>query len=525
MPTVPWTKSKPKDPPFFGLNEKVPTLLAIILGFQHALAMMGGLVTPPIILSGAAGLNLPVDTQAYMVSAALIACGIISIVQITSFKIPFTKLQLGSGLLSVVGTSFAPLPVAQAAFSQMYSSGFCPTSKDANGTIIKLPCPAGWGAFLGTVMISAWFGVGLSLLPHKVLKRLFPPIVTGPTLFLIGANLIKSAMQNWAGDSGPCAALPATGFFSKCPNLAAPNAAPWGSPQFIGLGFLVFATIIIVELFGSPFMKNAQVIIALLLGYLVAGVTGYVDKGPIDRAPVITFLWVKTFPISIYAPILIPLILVSGILAIEAVGDITATCEVSKQPVKGSAFEKRIQGGMMADGFGSFLSALMTNGPLSTFAQNNGVIAITQCANRTAGYWCCAFLILFGTLGKLGGAFVAIPKPVLGGMTSFLFASVAVAGIRIMSMLKWTRRDRFILTIGLTIGIGVVLLPNWFSNVFPVYQSEVLNSFVLTIQIIMDTGFVICALIIMLLNSIVPLGEKDVEARELEAEEEKKLEI
>ncbi|KAJ1551473.1 hypothetical protein HK096_010453 [Nowakowskiella sp. JEL0078] len=469
---------------------------------------MGGLVTPPIILSGAGGVNLDVETQAYMVSAALITCGILSLVQITSFKL-FRGLQLGTGLLSVVGTSFAPLPVAQAAFGQMYASGFCPTTKDSTGAVVKLPCPQGWGAFIGTVLISSWFGVALSLLPHKVLKRLFPPLVTGPTLFLIGSSLVKSAMQNWAGDSGLCSALPATGFFSKCPNILAPNADIWGSPQFIGLGFLVFVTILLVELFGSPFMKNAQVIIGLLVGYLVSGITGYVDKSSITRAPVITFLWVKTFPLSIYTPILIPMILVSGILAIESVGDITATSEVSKEPVTGEVFEKRIQGGIMADGFSSFLSALMTNGPLSTFAQNNGVIAITQCANRTAGYWACAFLVIAGVLGKVGGAFVAIPKPVLGGMTSFLFANVAVAGVRIMAFLRWTRRDRFILTFGLTIGIGVVILPNWFSNVFPTYSNPIANSLALTVQIIMDTGFVICAIVIMILNAIVPLGEKD----------------
>ncbi len=59
------------------------------------------------------------------------------------------------------------------------------------------------------------------------------------------------------------------------------------------------------------------------------------------------------------------------------------------------------------DGIGGFVSALFTVTPLSNFAQNNGVIAITRCANRTAGQFCCMFLILFGIFGKISGVFLA----------------------------------------------------------------------------------------------------------------------
>ena len=69
----------------------------------------------------------------------------------------------------------------------------------------------------------------------------------------------------------------------------------------------------------------------------------------------------------------------------EAIGDITASAEVSRQPVVGDVFDSRIQGGILSDGLGGFFSALFTVTPLSVFAQNNGVIAITRCANRGAG--------------------------------------------------------------------------------------------------------------------------------------------
>ncbi|KAJ7049171.1 permease family-domain-containing protein [Mycena amicta] len=150
----------------------------------------------------------------------------------------------------------------------------------------------------------------------------------------------------------------------------------------------------------------------------------------------------------------------------EAIGDITASAEVSRQPVDGEVFDSRIQGGVLSDGIGGFLSALFTVTPLSIFAQNNGVIALTRTASVTAGRWCCAFLLLFGILGKVAGALLAIPNPVLGGVTMFLFASVAVSGVRVLGMVKWGRRERFVLAAALSFGFGDLLVPGIFTHLF-----------------------------------------------------------
>lgn len=76
------------------------------------------------------------------------------------------------------------------------------------------------------------------------------------------------------------------------------------------------------------------------------------------------------------------------ICACEAVGDVTATCDVSRLEVEGKIFDSRIQGCILSDGLGSIFAALATMTPMTTFAQNNGVIALTRCANRMAGYCC-----------------------------------------------------------------------------------------------------------------------------------------
>jgi NCS2 family nucleobase:cation symporter-2 len=144
----------------------------------------------------------------------------------------------------------------------------------------------------------------------------------------------------------------------------------------------------------------------------------------------------------------------------EAIGDITATCDVSRLEVDGKLFDSRIQGGVLADGLNGILAGLGTITPMSTFAQNNGVIALTRCANRSAGYFCCFWLLVMGIFAKFAASLVAIPSSVLGGMTTFLFAAVAVSGIRIISTMPFSRRNRFVLTASVAIGYGATLVPS-----------------------------------------------------------------
>ena len=352
-------KKEKRAAPFFGLNDSMPVLLALLLGFQHALSMLAGIITPPIIIAGAA--NLPGDITQYLVSTSLIVCGLLSCVQITRFHIPFTPYFLGTGVISVVGTSFAIIPIAQGVFKQFYANGYCPSGPGGS----PLPCPQGYGAILGTACIAALLEVLLSFTRPKVLKRIFPPLVTGPTVMLIGIELIHSALQNWAGGSNSCSERPSSGLYQLCPTINAPHALPWGSAEFIGLGFSVFLTIILCERFGSPIMKSTAVVIGLLVGCIIAGATGYFDRTGIDSAPAASFIWVHTFPLTVYGPIVLPLFAVYIVLMMEAIGDITATCDVSRLEVEGGTFDSRIQGGVLADGMNGLVAALCTITPMS----------------------------------------------------------------------------------------------------------------------------------------------------------------
>jgi NCS2 family nucleobase:cation symporter-2 len=74
----------------------------------------------------------------------------------------------------------------------------------------------------------------------------------------------------------------------------------------------------VVEFFGSPFMKNAQVVIGLIVGMIVAVACGYTTRDSLDAAPVITFLWVKTYKLSIYPPAIIPLLITYVLVSVPS---------------------------------------------------------------------------------------------------------------------------------------------------------------------------------------------------------------
>jgi len=508
-PKIPFVKKANTVQPFFGLNSDMPLFLGFLLGLQHSLSMLAGVVSPPIIIASAA--NLDTELSQYLVSASLIVSGLLSLVQITRFHIKGTKYYIGTGLVSVVGTSFATISIVQNAFPMMYANGECPLGPNGE----KLACPDGYGALIGTGAVCSLLEIALSFMPPSLLQKLFPPIVTGPVVLLIGVSLITSGFEDWLGGSGCMDGS------TMCPSNSAPHPLPYGSAQFIGLGFLVFVVIILCEKWGAPIMKSCAVIVGLLVGCIVAAACNYFDGSGISEAPAATFIWVHTFKLTVYGPAVLPMLATYIVLMMEAIGDITATCDVSRLEVEGELYDSRIQGGVLADGFNGLLSTLGTITPMSTFAQNNGVISITKCANRMAGYWCCFFLIVMGVFSKFAAALVSIPKAVLGGMTTFLFTSVAVSGLAIISTVPFTRRNRFILTASLVLGLGATMVDDWFEKVFTYNGDNTsLKGFFNAIILVLETGFAVSGFVGVFLNLFIAEEEEEDEAPEyLEGDE------
>jgi len=114
-----------------------------------------------------------------------------------------------------------------------------------------------------------------------------------------------------------------------------------------------------------------------------------------------------------------------------------------------------------------------------------------------------------GIFTKFAASLVAIPSAVLGGMTTFLFCSVAVSGMAIIAKNPgpnpFSRRNRFILTAGLALGYGATLVPDYFSHVFT-YEGDnkALRGFLDAIELVMETGFAVTAIVTLILNLTLP---------------------
>ena len=170
MPNIPCFSKEKKKVNFYSKDEEIPLILALLMGLQHAFAMVGGLVTPPLVVFKFSVCFICLDLQQYAISAALITSGLMSIMNIMKMKIPFTEgifgrqLYLGSGVLSVMGTSFTFLPIYEIAIAQMKDDGI--EGRDA------------FGKMLGTAMVTGLLELAFSVVPVRILKRIFPPLVT-----------------------------------------------------------------------------------------------------------------------------------------------------------------------------------------------------------------------------------------------------------------------------------------------------------------------------------------------------------
>lgn len=329
------------------------------------------------------------NSNKYLVSTAFITTGIATALQVTRVHITKTPFFIGTGLLSVVGPTFDILPIAFNYAALRYKSGTCPVAAD--GT--QLPCPDAWGAVLGTMLCCVWVQILMAFVPPKFLNKVFPKLITGSLLLLVGVYLVGNGMQNWGGSSN---CHDGVGFYALCPNIGAPKPLIWGHPKLIGLGFSVFATIVVVESIGAPLMRSASVIIGLAVGCIISGATGYWSTDQLTAAPGATFPWVHTFKLSADGALVLPLIIMFACQAVSCMPDILATAEISGVEIEGTKFNSRIQGGILCDGLGSFFSALATGPPMVSQAGNNGVIVLTSCASRRAGWAASAILILMG---------------------------------------------------------------------------------------------------------------------------------
>lgn len=429
----------------YPLDSRPPLGEAIMAALQHLMAIFVGIITPTLVLSRP--LELDAATTSYLVSMALIVSGIATFIQCRKIGI------IGSGLLSVQGTSFAFI-------APMIGAGV------AAGKGI-----AGLAMIFGLSFVGSFIEMGLSRIFH-VMKKILTPVVTGTVVALIGLSLIRVGFTDMAGGFG---------------------AKDFGSMRNLGLAFLVIITMLVFNRSKKPMLRMGAIVIALLVGYIAAYFMGMVDFSKLSGLPgfavPVPFKYGFDFDFALF----IPFAVIFLVTTIESTGDLTATSMVSGEPIEGDKYMERVKGGLLGDGVNSMLASIFNTFPNTTFSQNNGVIQLTGVASRYIGYFIAGFLVVLGLFPIVGGIANTIPRPVLGGATLIMFGTVAAAGIKIIATQdNINRRDLMILALSFGLGLGVQFVP------------DALNGLPATLKSIFSSPITTGGLTAIVLNILLP---------------------
>ncbi|AZR72669.1 uracil permease [Anoxybacter fermentans] len=360
---------------------KLPFSQMILLGMQHALAMFGATVLVPILT----GLN---------VSVALFTAGVGTWIfhLITKKKVP-----------AYLGSSFAfiaPISIV----------------------VEKMGIPAAQGGIIVAGLVYAAMAFIIYLVGPKLINSLFPPIVTGPVIMVIGLTLAPVAIDMASG------------------NL------------FVALVAILAAAF--VSVFTRGFFRLIPVMMGLIAGYITALFVGIVDFTPLKEAawfglPNFTVPAINWSAILMIAPVAI-------VSMVEHVGDILA---ISATVGKGKEFVENpgIHLTMLGDGIATSVAGIFGGPPNTTYSENTGVLALTKVYDSVVMRIAAVFALILSLVPKLGALISTIPKPVIGGISILLFGMIASVGVRTMieNNVDLTKsRNLIIASVILVIGIG-----------------------------------------------------------------------
>lgn len=421
-----------------GLDDRPSPPIAFLAALQHLLAIIVPIVTPGLLICQALGVSLR-DTN-MIVSMSLVISGIATFVQCRRFG------PLGAGLLIVQGTSFNFVGPLIAGGVLMVKQG--------------TPVETVMACIFGVVIAGSFIEMGLSrVLPF--VKRLITPLVTGIVVLMIGLTLIKVGLISMGG------------------GFAAMSQGTFANGENLLLSGVVLGLIIALNRIPVVWVRSSAIMLALAAGYLLAAWMGRLDFAGVHQAAwfqaPVPFHFGVDFSWSLFAP----MVVIYLVTSLEAIGDITATSKISRQPIEGPLWMERIKGGVLVNGVNSLLAGIFNTFPSSVFAQNNGIIQLTGVASRHVGIYIAAVLVLLGLFPTVAGVIQAVPEPVLGGAVIVMFGAVAASGINILAGVHLDRRALLIIAISLALGLGVSQVPEFVTHM-PRALADVLESGVAT---------------------------------------------
>ncbi len=423
----------------YDVNDMPPWREAIPLGLQHVLVMVASNITIPIIIAGVVGATTGETT--FLVQVALLVAGLTTLMQTIGIG------PIGARLPVVQGTSFGFLVIA-----------------------IPLASEYGLSAVFGGAIVAGAVQVALGF-SLRWLKRLFPPLVSGIVVLVIGVGLLPAG-ANLAGGG-----------------VGADDFASWTN---LGLAGLVLLTILIAFALGKRLISMAAILVGLVVGYLVALGLGAVNVDQIADAAWLSFPRPLEFGLSFPAAAIIGMSVMAVATSVETIGDLAA---ITKGGAGREITDRELSGGVIADGVGTAFASLFSAMPNTSYSQNVGVVAFTGVMSRYVVSIGAGFLILAGFLPKLAAVIAAMPSAVLGGAAIAMFAMVAAAGLKLIAESPLGRRDMLIIAVALGVGQAMAVVP------------ELVASFPDQVRVLLETGIVPAGFLAVVLNLLLP--EKD----------------
>ncbi|MDI3417526.1 nucleobase:cation symporter-2 family protein [Streptomyces luteolus] len=408
------------------VDEKLHPSRLIPAALQHIAAMYAGVVTPPLIIGQAVGLDTAAQTR--LIAAGLLIAGLTTVLQTLGVKnfagnrLPFVNAASSAGIAPILAIA------------------------ETNAQGEQLP------AIYGAVMVAGVFCLVVGPFFGRLL-RFFPPLVTGVVITLIGVTLMPVPV-GWAqgGDK---------------------EAADYGDMKYLALAAFTLVVILLFQRFGRGFVKQVALLMGLFIGTLVAIPFGMADFSSLESAPVAALPTPFDFGVPTFQPAaILSLCIVMLVLMTESAAGMIAVGEICERKTDG----RTITRGLRTDGIATLLGPVFGGFPTSAFAQNVGVVSLTRVRSRYVVAVAGGALIILGAFPVLGAVVSLVPMPVLGGAGIVLFGSIAVSGIRTLSEAGLDDSSNIIL-VAVSLGAGIVPLaaPTFYAD-FPAWAQTVLGS-------------------------------------------------
>ena len=286
----------------------------------------------------------------------------------------------------------------------------------------------GWpGTLSGIIAVGLVYGlvsVLVKLYGIKFIERLFPSVVVGPVIIIIGLSLASAAVD-----------MAQTNWF---------------------LAVISLITAIIIVIFGKGMIKLIPIFIGIAVGYIVALIMGEVDYSAIKES---TWIMIPQFTMPEFRwQAIMYMVPVAIAPIIEHVGDMYAIGGVcDKNFIEKPGLNRTLLG----DGIATSLAGFLGGVPNTTYSEVTGAISLTKVTNPFILRIAAITAIIFAFVGKISGFLKTIPQSVLGGLMLLLFGMIASIGIKTLIDSKTNlseTRNQVIVSVVLTVGIGGAII-------------------------------------------------------------------